>query len=405
MNLRLRAVCLAIAGAFAFVAAPSRADVALTIGDLEAGKSVVIVYEVTIARPLSPAVTAISAQGTIGSDSADVDTDDPETAAAGDATVTQLEHLIPVVDLNGALAGADVTVSFTEQTAAAIAPDGTVADPGGNNILAITAVLASRPNGDGVESLALDSSAQTAASSAALSASYAAATGTLTISGAAADSIYETILRGIVYNNSSDAPVTSDRTVTIVANDTNDSVTRAATVTVSAVNDNPLAVGNTIYRLAGDDTKVKISTLLGNDTDPDGDAVSFVSVPSASAGGATLNRAGDWIYYTRAGTSADSFTYSVSDGLGGTASGTVTVLIQGDSGQSSSEITITLDVSGAHLTFNGIPGITYTVQFTETVEDPESWVDLGTAAASGLGLYRFDDNAGTPARYYRYVYR
>jgi hypothetical protein len=74
----------------------------------------------------------------------------------------------------------------------------------------------------------------------------------------------------------------------------------------------------------------KASTLLANDTDADGDALSVVSVGGALPQGATVELFDGDITYTvaaNAGDAADeSFQYEVSDGLGGhRVSGTVRI--------------------------------------------------------------------------------
>lgn len=64
-------------------------NVALTIGTLPANKTVVIYYDVVINDPLPGNVTQISMQGSVlASGRATIFTDDPDTAEAGDATVT-----------------------------------------------------------------------------------------------------------------------------------------------------------------------------------------------------------------------------------------------------------------------------------------------------------------------------
>ncbi len=59
----------------------------------------------------------------------------------------------------------------------------------------------------------------------------------------------------------------------------------------------------------------------------EGDTISFTGIVSPSTGGATVSTSGDWVYYVHNGAVTDSFTYTISDGHGGTATGTVTVNI------------------------------------------------------------------------------
>ncbi len=68
-----------------------------------------------------------------------------------------------------------------------------------------------------------------------------AGTGSGSITGAVR-AVYQSILQGIQYNDTSDTPTTSNRTITVAARDgTNVSNTsRTATITVTAVNDAPV---------------------------------------------------------------------------------------------------------------------------------------------------------------------
>ena len=112
--------------------------------------------------------------------------------AAGSTTVgITANNDAPVVDLNGAGVGNDATASFTEQTSVLIAPVGTVVDADSASVGSLTATLAARPDGDGVESLALNAAAAALAAADGLSVSYSAAFGALSISGTASAADYE----------------------------------------------------------------------------------------------------------------------------------------------------------------------------------------------------------------------
>ncbi|MDQ7985749.1 cadherin-like domain-containing protein, partial [Pseudomonas sp. G34] len=78
---------------------------------------------------------------------------------------------------------------------------------------------------------------------------------------------------------------------------------------------------------SGESLTVAGSTLLGNDTDPNGDALSITSVQNATNGTVTLNN-GNVIFTPKAGFYGDaSFQYSVSDGKGGSDTATVTLKV------------------------------------------------------------------------------
>ena len=62
--------------------------------------------------------------------------------------------------------------------------------------------------------------------------------------------------------------------------------------------------------------------------------------------------------------------------------------------------------NGSLLTsFFGIPGRTYTIQYTTNLATP-NWQSLGTAAADATGQFQYTDSPGTnlPARFYRSTY-
>ena len=97
------------------------------------------------------------------------------------------------------------------------------------------------------------------------------------------------------------------------------------TVTVTPVNDNPVAVNDTATTPAN--TPVTIA-VLANDSDVDGDALTVTAVTQPANGTASTN--GTTVTYTPAANFAgtNSFSYTISDGHGGSATATVTVTVQ-----------------------------------------------------------------------------
>ncbi|MER0043315.1 Ig-like domain-containing protein [Pseudomonas sp. MGal98] len=78
---------------------------------------------------------------------------------------------------------------------------------------------------------------------------------------------------------------------------------------------------------SGDSLTIAGSTLLGNDTDPNGDALSITSVQNATNGTVTLNN-GNVVFTPKAGFYGDaSFQYTVNDGKGGSDIATVTLKV------------------------------------------------------------------------------
>lgn len=100
--------------------------------------------------------------------------------------------------------------------------------------------------------------------------------------------------------------------------------TDVAKVTVE-VNRNPVAANDSVS--TAEDRAITIN-VLANDNDADGDAVIATSVTGASNGTTVLNSDGSVSYSPRLNFhGADSFSYSISDGRGGAATGQVSVTV------------------------------------------------------------------------------
>ena len=87
------------------------------------------------------------------------------------------------------------------------------------------------------------------------------------------------------------------------------------------VNHPPVANNDSAWTTTGQAVTVSV---LANDTDPDNDTLSVTSVTQGTNGAVIKNSDGTVTYTPKAGfTGTDSFSYSISDGHGGTASATV----------------------------------------------------------------------------------
>ena len=293
----------------------------------------------------------------------------------------------PVVDLNSGGVGNNVTTAFTEQTSVLMNPVGTLSDVDSATLNRLTVTLTARPNGNAVESLSLNAAATSVASGAGLTVSYTASTGVLLITGTASTATYQTILQGILYNNTSDQPTTSNRSITVVARDSTNasSTSRTATVTVTAVND-----ASTITSLSGDSRAYSegagaVVIESGNALVADVDSTNFdtgtltVSIP---AGG---DSAEDVLSIRNQGSGAGQIGVSGSTiTYGGTTIGTFT------GGSSGSNLVITLNSSATPTAVTAlVRNITY--QNTDT-----------NAPTTGARTVRFvltDGDGGTSPNY------
>lgn len=182
---------------------------------------------------------------------------------------------------------------------------------------------------------------------------YNAATCRLTLSGSSSLANYQAALRSIKYEDTSDTPDTSTRTVSFQVDDghaaDNTSNTQTRDVTVTAANDSPTGAADTFNgsnsALAGvtlavgtspSEPNVSVSgSVLSNDTDPDSPHANLTAsagTTSANGGAVAVNSDGTFTYTPAPGfTGSDTFTYTVHDHgtPDGTGTGTVTINVAG----------------------------------------------------------------------------
>ncbi|SHN40377.1 immunoglobulin-like domain-containing protein, partial [Rhizobacter sp. OV335] len=184
----------------------------------------------------------------------------------------------------------------------------------------------------------------------------------ITLSGAASLASYETAIRAITFSNTSDTPDTTNRVITVVANDgTSNSATATTTISVVAVNDAPVAHSDdanvtasaTLSVTAANGVILSAATPAGTDTDPEGDAltvafaVAGTGTPATAItaagtaitgtyGTLTLKSDGSYSYLASnadavatGSTVNDVFTYQVKDPSGATSNATLTIHVSG----------------------------------------------------------------------------
>ena len=180
--------------------------------------------------------------------------------------------------------------------------------------------------------------------------------------------------------------------------------TSAAGTTTLVVNTPPTV--HTPIALGAQNNIAQTLLIVGNPKyppqDADSDTLTVSAVTQGSIGSVTHNTTS--VTYTASNTGTDSFTYTVDDGYGGTAVGTVNVTVSAVVGGQTASITF-----GGHsvsLVFWGVPGETYTIQRKADLE--QSWSDLGDATANGLstqpyGQINFTDSnpPSSGSGYYR----
>ena len=133
-------------------------------------------------------------------------------------------------------------------------------------------------------------------------------------------------------------------------------------LTLTVSNANPVAPDRGFARAPLTSYKIAITNLTGSVTDDNKDIITLDSVSSASSTVATVTKGTAYVFYTPNGvTGTDTFTYTVSDGHGGTGQGTVTINVVTPGG-----IVNVVPVSGgtASIKLYGIPGVSYDIQRT-----------------------------------------
>ncbi|MBU2581403.1 MAG: choice-of-anchor L domain-containing protein, partial [Alphaproteobacteria bacterium] len=245
--------------------------------------------------------------------------------------------------------------------------DTAITDADSANMLSATIVIANHQAGD---LLTVAGSLPTGITAS----SYSAATGTLTLSGSASIADYQAAIEAIQFSSSS--LVATDRTIHVSVSD-GGFASNVATSTISIVpNSAPVADNETAS--TNEDMTLNVaagSGLLVGDVDPDGDAISVSQF--TVAGSATVFSAGDTASLVGIGDltilangsytfvpssnyngSVPVVTYTVSDGYGGTDTGTLTLtvdpvndvaVIGGDDAGS-----VTEDASSPNLTDSGV---------------------------------------------------
>jgi len=179
--------------------------------------------------------------------------------------------------------------------------------------------------------------------------------------------------------------------------------TSSATVTVTvnpAANIAPTAVNDAASVLASNAVVIDVRT---NDTDPDGDTLTVTAVSAVTGGGtAAVSGGGATVTYTAPATGGSKmFTYTVSDGRGGTSSATVTVAVN--------VLPIAMNDSASVVTTNAV---VIPVLSNDTDADGDSLTVTSVSAVTGGGTATiqsggqtvlYNATAGTGAKTFTYT--
>ena len=131
--------------------------------------------------------------------------------------------------------------------------------------------------------------------------------------------------------------------------------------------------------------------LLANDSDPDHDQLGLVSVRPTSTNGGTVTLSGGSVTYTPVTdfTGLDRFSYTISDGRGGTATANVTIFVSDGHLPGPNAVAIAASGNGFRIRFAGAPGQTYELQRASVITGP--WTTLTTMVAPSYGIIEYND--------------
>ncbi len=149
-----------------------------------------------------------------------------------------------------------------------------------------------------------------------------------------------------------------------------------ATVTVAVANTPPVAQDDTVstHRAASID-------VLGNDSDANGDSLTVTAVGSPAHGSATIEADGTVTYIPTPGyTGSDAFTYTVSDGFGGTSVATVSVTVANAAPIAADDETSLAHGPGATTTYDVL------ANDSDPDADPLSLVALGSPSHGSAAI-------------------
>jgi len=131
------------------------------------------------------------------------------------------------------------------------------------------------------------------------------------------------------FSGTPDDPDNGTISIKVTATDSsNASVDDTFNLTVTPVNDAPVAGDDSASANQNTPLTLLAADLLANDTDVDSSTLSITAVSNAVNGSVTLNNSGNVVFTPTAGfTGNGSFNYTLSDGNGGTDVATVTVAV------------------------------------------------------------------------------
>ncbi len=170
------------------------------------------------------------------------------------------------------------------------------------------------------------------------------------------------------------------------------------------VNRKPVASNpSTFTNTAPTVLQIPITSLTSIVTDPDSDSISLAGMTMTTTNGITLTTNGAFITYSNRTSVSDKFTYTVSDGHGGSSTGTVSIVNIGSAPTAQFTGAPSWNGSSMQLHFAAVPGWTYYLERSTNLPD---WSTIWTNIAAPSGVFDYTDdfhdlNPPAAAAFYR----
>lgn len=152
------------------------------------------------------------------------------------------------------------------------------------------------------------------------------------------------------------------------------------------VNRSPVANPVTFTNEAPIVLQIPIASLTANDTDADGDTITLTGINLTTTNGITLLTNNTFIFYSNYVSVSDQFSYTLSDGHGGSATGAVHI-----ASSPAGRFTDFPSGSGNSVTlhFAGRPGWSY---YLERSTNLAAWATIWTNVAPASGVFEYADD-------------
>jgi hypothetical protein len=215
------------------------------------------------------------------------------------------------------------------------------------------------------------------------------------------------VVRVVTFENRAVRGVSPDRVIQFSLSDGQGGLSAPVDLSVEVWPSNhaPVAVDDEAATTADVPIGLRLSKLVGNDTDADGDPLTFELLGSVTQQRGTVDLVGDVVVYVPdpnlVGT--DRFHYRITDPYGGWAEGAVVVTVRASATPARTIVSVTPAPDGSvTVKLLGIPNRTYTVQWSF---DLLYWSYLMQTKAGPTGEIECTDRAADPSRrFYRILF-